>query len=231
MYDYVDGKVDWMAAGLPVEGEEGPFLGEQVVDVATCDVAVTVGDVRARLSASDGPVVVLAGDSLAVGEVDAAAVAAHPDATPVLDVLRPVPSTVRPSVTVASVIEAGGGRRLLTTSEGRLLGQVVVGTGPDNDHHGHDHHGGDDHGGHDHHGGDDHGGDDHGGEDHGGDDDVERELVAVLEAVQERFGDRPPTEEELREFLRDRLIAEGRSPDDADRVLAQLDRPDDERSP
>jgi hypothetical protein len=30
VYDYVDGKVDWMAYGQPVEGDEGPFLGAEL---------------------------------------------------------------------------------------------------------------------------------------------------------------------------------------------------------
>jgi hypothetical protein len=60
---------------------------------------------------------------------------------------------------------------------------------------------------------------------HHGDVDVERyerELTEVMEAVHERFGDREPAESELRDFLRERLVAEGRSPEDADRFLAEL---------
>ncbi len=48
------------------------------------------------------------------------------------------------------------------------------------------------------------------------------ELLAVTSALRERFGDREPTEEELRDFLRQRLIDEGRTPEQADTFLAQM---------
>jgi hypothetical protein len=188
-----------MAYGLPVEGTDGPFLGDQVVDVATCGVDGTVGDARGLLDGTDPDdvVVVLTGDGLAVGEVGRDTIAGHDEGHLLLDVMDPVPTTVRPSVTVASLAEAGGGRRLITTSDGRLLGQAVV------EHHDHDHDG--DHAGHDHEG------------------DFDRELAVVMEAIEERFGDREPSEAELRTFLHDRLVAEGRSPEDADRFLDELE--------
>ena len=189
----MDGKVDWMAFGLPVEGEDGPFIGEQVVEVPTCDVGGTIADVRRLLP---GPVVIVA-DGLAVGEVDGDAVEGRADDAPLLDVLQPVPSTYRPSVTVEALTDdGGGGRHLVSTPDGRLLGAVEVEA--------HEH-----------------------GHDHGGDDidpeQFEKELTEVMEAVGERFGGREPGEEELREFLRDRLVADGRSVEDADRFLDQLE--------
>jgi CBS domain-containing protein len=53
------------------------------------------------------------------------------------------------------------------------------------------------------------------------------ELRELLGAIHERFGDRDPAEDELRSFLRDRLVAEGRAPEEADRFLAEMDRPPD----
>jgi hypothetical protein len=156
VYDYVDGKADWMAYGLPVEGADGPFLGDELQEATSCDVGATVGDVRGALG--DSPVVVLA-DGLAVGEVEADTLAGHADSEKVLDIMDPVPTTVRPSVTVAA---AAG-------------------------------------------------------------DAFDRELASVMEAVEERFGDREPSEDELRTFLRERLVAEGRSPEDADRFLDELE--------
>lgn len=44
-------------------------------------------------------------------------------------------------------------------------------------------------------------------------------LEAVF-AVQEHFGDREASDDEVRAFLRDRLIAEGKSPEEAERYLA-----------
>jgi hypothetical protein len=189
----VDGKADWMAYGLPVEGADGPFLGDDLVAATTCDVHATVGEVRRLIG--DAPVVVLA-DGLAVGEVDAATLDGRDDGEKLLDVMDPVPTTVRPSVTFAAAAEGGGGRQLVTTSDGRLVGQAFV------DAHDHQH-------------------------DHVDEEAFDRELASVMAAVEERFGDREPTEAELRSFLRDRLVAEGRSPEDADRFLDELEAGDD----
>lgn len=181
----MDGKADWMAYGLPVEGDDGPFLGGQVTEVPACDVGGTVGEARQALRAAgpDAGAVVLVNDGgLAVGRVDDDTLAGHGDDVALLDVLEPVPTTVRPSVTVASLAEAGGGERLVTTSDGRLLGRATVEG-----------------------------------------DRFETELHEVLAAVEERFGDRQPSPEELRGFLRERLVQEGRSAEDADRFLDQLD--------
>jgi len=201
-----------MAYGLPVEGDDGPFLGDRVEPAAACDVTLSVGDARRALDSSGAAQLVLVhGDGLAVGEVDAEALEGHADDVALLDVLSPVPSTVRPSVTVASVAEADGGERLVTTSDGRLLGRATV-DGPDDDKADHGHEGHDDHQGHDH-----------------GDapafdsEHFERELTEVMEAVAVHFGDREPSAEELRAFLRDRLMAEGRSAEEADAFLDGLE--------
>ena len=45
-----------------------------------------------------------------------------------------------------------------------------------------------------------------------------------MSGIQERFGEREPTEEELRQFLRERLVAEGRTPEEADTFLADMDK-------
>jgi hypothetical protein len=181
-----------MAYGLPVEGADGPFLGDDLVAATTCDVGATVGDVRSLLG--DGPVIILA-EGLAVGEVDAGTLDGRDDGEKLIDVMDPVPTTVRPSVTFAAAAESGGGRQLVTTSDGRLVGQVFVEA--------HEH---------------DHGEVDEEAFDH--------ELASVMEAVGERFGDREPSEDELRTFLRERLVAEGRSAEDADRFLDELEAGD-----
>ncbi len=200
MYDYVDGKADWMAYGLPVEGDDGPFLGDQVETVPTCDVTLTVADARREIDRSDANVVVLVhAGGLVVGDMDGESLEGQADDVELLEVLRPVPSTVRPSVTPASVAEAGGGQRLVTTSDGRLLGRATV-EAADHDHHG-------DHEGHDH---------------DAPSLDIKRyeaELAEVMTAVEERFGDREPSAHELRAFLRERLVADGRSVEDPDRFL------------
>lgn len=190
----MDGKSDWMAHGLPVEGADGPFLGGELSEVPTCDAGATVADARAAIGDA-AAVIIVAGDGLVVGEIDAEALPGLAGDAAVLDVMDPVPTTVRPSVTVAALAEAGGGSRLVTTSSGHLLGLATV-EAEDHDH------------------------------DHENLEAFEKELTEVMAAVEECFGDREPTEAELRSFLRDRLVAEGRSPEDADRFLDELEAGD-----
>ena len=49
---------------------------------------------------------------------------------------------------------------------------------------------------------------------------IEQTFLETAEALAQRFGDREPTEEEVHSFLRERLIEEGKSADEADRILA-----------
>ncbi|HEX2023396.1 MAG TPA: rhodanese-like domain-containing protein [Acidimicrobiales bacterium] len=54
---------------------------------------------------------------------------------------------------------------------------------------------------------------------------IQAEMMSVLFDLQDRFGDREPTDEEVREFLRQRLLDEGRTPEEADRFMAGIDEP------
>jgi len=47
-------------------------------------------------------------------------------------------------------------------------------------------------------------------------------MLDVIFAAQEHFGDHPPNDEEMRAFLRDRLLAEGKTPAQADDFLDQM---------
>ncbi len=205
MYDYVDGKVDWMAYGLPVEGDDGPFLADQLVEVPTLDVTGSVADARQALERSGADAVVLVSPGgLAVGEVDRAALEGQAADVALLDVLHPVPSTVRPSVTVRSVAEGGGGVPLVTTSDGRFLGRTAVEATGDHQQEG----------------------DEHEGHDHGTPPfDLERyetELTEVMHDVEAHFGEHDPSAEELRSFLHERLVAEGKSPEEAEKLLDEM---------
>jgi hypothetical protein len=186
----VDGKADWMAAGWAVEGSDGPFLGENLAQVATCEVSATVAEARQALAGEgDEGVVVLAG-GLVVGHVGSDRLAGASADQPVLEVMDPVPSTVRPSVTVASVAADGRGQPLVTAADGRLLGRAII--DPDES-------------------------------ETGASADPSEELHKVLTAVEARFGDREPSEDELRALLRELLENEGRSPEEAERFLEEMD--------
>jgi hypothetical protein len=53
-------------------------------------------------------------------------------------------------------------------------------------------------------------------------------FLETAEALAERFGDREPTEEEVRSFLRERLMEKGKTAEEADRILAgeETDEPE-----
>jgi rhodanese-related sulfurtransferase len=55
---------------------------------------------------------------------------------------------------------------------------------------------------------------------------LQDELLSVLFDVQEHFGDHEPTDEEVRDFLRQRLIDQGRTPEEADDFMARVDEAD-----
>lgn len=118
VYDYPAGKVDWMAAGLPAEGERGPYLGGALVDVRTCAPSDEVGAVAPGTA-------VVTDDGIAVGWVDEDRLRAAPSpTTPVIDVMEPVPESLRPSIPLADVDDRIAGR-LVTTPEGKLLGAAA----------------------------------------------------------------------------------------------------------
>ncbi len=52
---------------------------------------------------------------------------------------------------------------------------------------------------------------------------LQAEFMSLLFDIQEHFGEREPSDEEIRGFLRQRLIDEGRSPEEADAFLARMD--------
>src|SRR5690242_14299462 len=103
VFDYVAGKQDWFASGLPREGQQSsiPHAGD-VVDrtVPTCKPTDAVGQVRDRVRTTSSDVCVAVNDQhVVLGLLRARALSADAD-TPVETVMDPGPSTFRPSVTV-----------------------------------------------------------------------------------------------------------------------------------
>ncbi len=130
VYDYVDGKVDWMAHGSRTEGP-GPhyaLLGE-VADrsaVLTCRLGDRVGDVKDELeSASHDYCVVLNNRDIVLGRLREKDVKGEPD-EPVERVMEPGPTTVRPTESAKGLLERMRKRNvpavIVTTKRGRLLG-------------------------------------------------------------------------------------------------------------
>ena len=128
VYDFVPGKVDWIAHGLPIEGIDAgkPTAGRLARrDVATCSVDETVGVARGR-AAGRGDVCVVVNDQLVVFGILREKELAHPDDAVVGTVMRPGPSTFRPHVAAKEMSEYMSkhdmGSAPITTADGRLVG-------------------------------------------------------------------------------------------------------------
>jgi predicted transcriptional regulator len=134
VYDYVPGKSDWTAAGLPREGASAdiPQAGD-VADrkVPTCGPGEPLGDVLDRLPAGqDGLCVVVNEANVVLGTLylrhgDDLRRAARNGAT-VEQAMRPGPSAVRANEQVEPLVQrlrdADVRRVLVTDPEGRLIG-------------------------------------------------------------------------------------------------------------
>jgi CBS domain-containing protein len=131
VYDYMPGKVDWLAHALPTEGEgPRPRRAGDVADdrVVTCGVDERVGDVRERVAASPfGFALVTSPNRVLLGRLRKAALESDPQRR-AEDVMEAGPSTVRPHTPLDEVLESLAKRDLrtaiVTTPEGRLIGIV-----------------------------------------------------------------------------------------------------------
>jgi hypothetical protein len=98
VYDYTPGKIDWLARGLPVEGDQNPVL--RVKDVVRDDVVRArldepVGEVRGRVAQSPyGFALVVSAGGVVLGRLRKRALDGDPNATSER-VMEPGPSTVR----------------------------------------------------------------------------------------------------------------------------------------
>ena len=131
VYRYVAGKVDWLANGLPSEGQNAdePRITEVMDrDVPTCAPGERVGEVRARLGQGDLCVVVSA-ERVVLGTLRGKQFASAAADALVDDVLDPDPSTYRPNVSIQDMAEHLGTsdarRVLVTTGDGVLLGLLT----------------------------------------------------------------------------------------------------------
>jgi CBS domain-containing protein len=125
------GKVDWMARGLPLEGDkagEPRAIDVAARDVVTCGLQDTMGAVRERVAQSRyGFAFVVSEDGVLLGRLRKAALEGDPAAR-ADDVMEPGPSTSRPDTPPAELVaklDRGQLRTaVLTDPDGRLLGVV-----------------------------------------------------------------------------------------------------------
>lgn len=130
-YDYGPGKADWLARGLPREGEKATELRAIDLarqDVVTCHLHDRIGEIRPRVESSPYRFAfVVADGGVLLGRLRRAALERDPDAT-AESVMEPGPSTVRADTPPARLRERLD-RSDLTTAvisdpDGRLLGVV-----------------------------------------------------------------------------------------------------------
>ena len=134
VFDYVAGKADWFASGLPRAGREAsrPRAGDIARrDVPTCSLADRIGDVQKRLQATGWTLCIVVNESgVVLGRLRQKTLAADPESF-VETVMESGPSTIRPDVLLESITERMRERRVdstvVTTSDGRLVGILYRG--------------------------------------------------------------------------------------------------------
>jgi rhodanese-related sulfurtransferase len=130
VYDYVFGKVDWLAHRLPVEGEraEAPTAGRVARDdVVRCHPRDRAGDVLALVERSIYPFgLVTADHGMLLGRVRTSDLRSAPPDADVSQIMELAPATNRPHRAARDIAKRLADRDLrwtiITTPEGRLLG-------------------------------------------------------------------------------------------------------------
>ena len=131
VYDYVAGKADWAANGLPLEGDgaQQPTAGRAAdPSVPTCTLDEDLQVVRRRVRASGWhQCIVINEQRIVLGRLGRAAIESE-DTSSVEAAMSEGPSTVRPDTPLDELLERLERQHLetalVTTSEGVLVGAV-----------------------------------------------------------------------------------------------------------
>ena len=132
VHEYKAGKLDWLAAGLPTEGENSkcPRAGEAArKDVTVSGLKDRLGDVRDRATQSGLEVaVVVDAQHIVLGLLRSKELEMDPDQT-AEQAMRPGPSTFRPYVSMKEMadhmVEHSLDSAPITTSDGKLVGVLL----------------------------------------------------------------------------------------------------------
>jgi CBS domain-containing protein len=132
VHEYKAGKLDWLAAGLPTEGENSrcPRAGEASrEDVVVCGLKDRLGDVRGRAMQSGLEVaVVVDAERIVLGLLRSKQLEMDPT-LPVEQAMRSGPSTFRPYVSTKEMadylVEHSLDSAPITTSDGKLVGVLL----------------------------------------------------------------------------------------------------------
>jgi CBS domain-containing protein len=132
IHEYRAGKYDWLAAGLPTEGENSrrPRAADGAhADVPTCRVDERLGDVRERVQeAGWDAAVAVDQDRVVLGLLRAHELDGDSE-LPIAQAMRPGPSTFRPYVPIKEMADYMTEHSLesvpVTTSDGKLVGLLL----------------------------------------------------------------------------------------------------------
>jgi rhodanese-related sulfurtransferase len=129
VYDYVAGKYDWLAYGLPTEGEDArkrTAADLASAEVVTCALQDPAAPLRERVEASPFPfALVLSRTNVLLGRIPKSALADGVDAAAEA-VMESGPSTFRPNVHLDALVERLRKRdfkyAIVTRADGTLVG-------------------------------------------------------------------------------------------------------------
>ena len=129
VYRYKPGKIDWLANGLPVEGEEAgsPRVKDYArQDVPTCRLSDAIAQIRQRLQQTGADVCVVVNEERVVlGLLTADLLDGHPQST-AAEVMASAPRTYRLSASLEKALDYMRRNQvdsvLVTTTDGQLFG-------------------------------------------------------------------------------------------------------------
>ena len=133
VYDFVDGKIEWISHGLPVEGSGPHFaVAGEIADrdaVLACRIGDRPGEVaRALETVPHDYCVVLNDHDIVLGRMRKKNLRGS-DETAVEHVMEPGPTTVRASEPAKGLLERMRDKKvpavIVTTNKGRLMGTVT----------------------------------------------------------------------------------------------------------
>jgi predicted transcriptional regulator len=132
VYDYVEGKLDWLAAGMATEGSGAgrPNAGTEArTDVPTCRLDERLADVRDRVRVAGWEACVVVNDERVVFGLLRREELAGEGSLSIEKAMRPGPSTFRPYVPIEEIAEHMVRHEQesspVTTSDGRLVGLLM----------------------------------------------------------------------------------------------------------
>ncbi len=134
VFDYVAGKADWFAAGLPRAGRDAavPRAGDAALrDVPLCRLGDRIDEVRQRVTTAGWDQCLVVNEhQIVLGRLRGKAFDAA-DQTPVEEVMEPGPTTFRPDFLLDALTEQMHKQHVasvvVTTSDGRLVGVFMHG--------------------------------------------------------------------------------------------------------